>query len=213
MEAYRQAYKIIKLTNPDAQVGMSHYAVYNIPYKNKFINRIFIKLIDYFRNWRFLDSIDETNDFIGIQFYHTDNLDIDLWDIKFGKSHWGPIKLKNPNEYVSDLNWDIFPEGIYHLIKRAAKYKKPIYITENGLADKFDEKREKFIQDHLFWINKAMQEGVDVRGFFYWSLLDNFEWDKGFWPRFGLIEIDYRTLERKPRKSYYAYKDIINSNK
>lgn len=213
MEAYRQAYKTIKRIKPSAQVGMSHYAVYNIPYKNKFFNRIFIKLIDYFRNWRFLDSIDETNDFIGIQYYHTDNLDINLFDIKFGSSHWGPIKLKNPNEYVSDMNWDIFPEGIYHLIKRAAKYKKPIYITENGLADKFDEKREKFIQDHLFWINKAIQEGVDVRGYFYWSLLDNFEWDKGFWPRFGLIEIDYKTLERKPRKSYYAYRDIIKNSR
>ena len=90
------------------------------------------------------------------------------------------------------------------------KYNKPIYITENGLADAKDEKRTKFIKEHLFWTQKAIQEGVDVRGYFHWSLLDNFEWDKGFWPRFGLVEMDYRTLQRKIRPSAREYKKIIS---
>jgi beta-glucosidase len=92
------------------------------------------------------------------------------------------------------------------------KYNLPIYITENGIADAQDEKRTQFIKEHLFWVMKSINEGADVRGYFYWSLLDNFEWDKGFWPRFGLVEIDYDTLERKPRKSFYAYRDIIKNN-
>ena len=111
---------------------------------------------------------------------------------------------------LSDLNWGIYPQGIYNILKDLKKYNKPIYITENGLADADDSERIKFIKDHLSWINKAMDEGVDVRGYFYWSLMDNFEWDKGFWPRFGLVEIDYKTFERKPRPSYYWYRDFIN---
>jgi beta-glucosidase len=92
------------------------------------------------------------------------------------------------------------------------KYNKPIYITENGLADADDSQREKFIKDHLKYIHKAIEEEVDVRGYFYWSLLDNFEWDKGFWPRFGLIKIDYNTLERKIRPSAWKYAEICKNN-
>ncbi|MEI7498757.1 MAG: glycoside hydrolase family 1 protein [Candidatus Falkowbacteria bacterium] len=212
MEAYRQCYRVIKKSKPEAQVGMSHYAVYNLPNKNTWLNRQLVKVIDYFRNWRFLDSIKDTNDFIGIQFYHTDHLNF-TWKFKFGSGHWGFIELKNLNEYVTDMNWDIFPEGIYHLIKRAAKYGKPIYITENGLADRADVKRADFIRDHLLWVHRAISEGVDVRGYFYWSLFDNFEWDKGFWPRFGLVEVNYQTLERNIRPSGHYYADICKNNR
>jgi len=112
----------------------------------------------------------------------------------------------------TDMGWEIFPEGIYHIIKRLRRYKLPIYITENGLADAADSQRAEFIKQHLFWIYKSIQEGADVRGYFYWSFLDNFEWDKGFWPRFGLVEIDYKTQERKIRSSAWEYAKICKSN-
>jgi beta-glucosidase len=93
------------------------------------------------------------------------------------------------------------------------RYNKPVYIFENGLADAKDEKREKFIIDHLKWIHTAIEDGVDVRGYFYWSLLDNFEWDKGFAPRFGLIEIDRENnLKRIPRPSSEIYSEICKNN-
>lgn len=79
------------------------------------------------------------------------------------------------------------------------------------MADAKDEKREWFIAEHLTWVRKAIDAGADVRGYFHWSLLDNFEWDKGFWPRFGLVEIDYHTFERKIRPSALAYKKIIEN--
>ena len=112
------------------------------------------------------------------------------------------------------MGWEIYAKGIYSILKSLKKYNLPIYITENGLADSEDEKRAEFIEDHLFWLHKAIVEGVDVRGYFHWSLLDNFEFVdmRGFWPRFGLIEIDYKALERKPRPSFYAYKKIIENN-
>lgn len=212
MRAHRIGYRAIKELSPEAQVGMSHYAVFNIPHQNKLINRLVIPIIDYFRNWRFLNSIDDVNDFIGIQFYHTDYLDFSPFRWKFGNGNWGPITRKNPDKDLTDIGWDIYPEGIYHLIVRAAKYGKPIYITENGLADEFDERRSQFIHDHLSFIHRAIEAGADVRGYFYWSLLDNFEWDKGFWPRFGLVHVDYQTQARTIRKSALAYAQVAQAN-
>ena len=121
-----------------------------------------------------------------------------------------PKKVHLGDKPVSDLNWEIFPEGIYHVLNWLKKHNAPIYITENGLADADDSRRSQFIKDHLFWIQKAISEGADVRGYFHWSLMDNFEWDKGYWPRFGLVEVDHKTLERKPRSSAYEYKKIIS---
>ena len=86
-------------------------------------------------------------------------------------------------------------------------------ITENGLADTKDEKRANFIKEHLKWVHKAIQEGMDIRGYFYWSFLDTFEWDKGFEPRFGLVELNYETMERKIRPSAYEYAKICKENK
>ncbi|MBM3256214.1 MAG: glycoside hydrolase family 1 protein [Candidatus Moranbacteria bacterium] len=113
---------------------------------------------------------------------------------------------------ITDLNWEIYPEGIYHILKDLRKYDKPIYITENGLADKDDKSRKKFIEENLFWVHKAIAEGVDVRGYFYWSLLDNFEWDKGFWPRFGLVSVDRKTQKRTVRKSALEYAKICKTS-
>jgi beta-glucosidase len=123
-----------------------------------------------------------------------------------------PAQNKNENKILSDINWEIFPEGIYHCLKELKKYQKPIFITENGLADAKDKLRKDFIKEHLRWVHKAIEEGVDCRGYFHWSLIDNFEWEKGFGPRFGLIEIDYQTLERKPRPSALYYAKICRQN-
>ncbi|MBI3231471.1 MAG: family 1 glycosylhydrolase, partial [Candidatus Doudnabacteria bacterium] len=93
------------------------------------------------------------------------------------------------------------------------KFHKPIYITENGLADRRDQKREKFIKDHLNYLYKAIEQGADVRGYLHWSLIDNFEWEKGFGPRFGLIEIDREDLlKRRVRFSAIKYAEICRQN-
>ena len=92
------------------------------------------------------------------------------------------------------------------------KYNKPIYITENGIADARDMHREKFIKEHLRWAHKAVSEGVDLKGYLYWSLLDNFEWNQGFWPLFGLVEVDYKTMERRVRQSALEYAKIAKEN-
>lgn len=156
-------------------------------------------LINYLWNDWFLYRIRNHQDFIGLNYYYHNRIK----GFKYNQ---------NENNLISDVGWEIYPEGIYHVLKNLKKYNKPIYITENGLADEKDVHREKFIQEHLRFAHKAITDGVDLRGYLHWSLLDNFEWDKGFWPRFGLIEIDYKTLERKPRQSAYFYAKVAKEN-
>ncbi|MBI4692375.1 MAG: glycoside hydrolase family 1 protein [Candidatus Terrybacteria bacterium] len=191
IKAHCEAYKIIKKINPGAQVGIAKNNIYFEGWLALFI--------DWWWNFYFLNQIRNFQDFIGLNYYFHNRIK----GFKFNQ---------NENRETSDMGWEIYPKGIYHVLKDLKKYNKPIYITENGLADAKDEKREKFIKEHLQWAHKAIQEGVDLRGYFYWSLLDNFEWDKGFWPRFGLVEIDYQTLERKIRPSALEYKKIIKTN-
>jgi beta-glucosidase len=101
------------------------------------------------------------------------------------------------------MGWYMEPEGIYPLLLRAwAHYKKPILITENGLADMNDKNRRWWMEETIVAMEKAMSEGVKLIGYFHWSLLDNFEWTYGWWPKFGLIAVDRKNgMKRKPRPS------------
>ncbi len=199
--AHKEAYKIIHNVLPEAKVGFAHilqsFEAYS---ENSWLDHLMKKIGIYVTNKKFLKMTLGYNDFLTVQYYFHNRF-------KF------PKKVRLGDKLVSDLNWEIYPPGIYLILRWLKKYNLPIYITENGLADADDSRRENFIRDHLFWIKKAIDEGADVRGYFYWSLLDNFEWDKGFWPRFGLIAIDYKTLKRKPRQSFYTYRDIIKNNR
>ncbi len=116
------------------------------------------------------------------------------------------------NQKVSDMGWELYPEAIYYVLMDLKLYNKPIYITENGLADAKDQKRGWFIFETLKCVHRAIEQGADVKGYLYWSLMDNVELDKGFWPRFGLLEIDRETLERKIRPSANFYRDVCLAN-
>jgi beta-glucosidase len=118
----------------------------------------------------------------------------------------------NENKEVNDMGWEIYPAGIYQVLKYLSKFKKPIYIMENGIANEDDKKRSKFILDHLRFVHQAIQDGMDVRGYFYWSLLDNFEWAHGFAPKFGLYAVDRKTFKRTMRPSAKVYGEICGNN-
>ena len=99
------------------------------------------------------------------------------------------------------------PEGVYPLIVRVwAHYKKPIMITENGLADRNDEHRRWWIEETIVAMERALSEDIQLIGYQHWSLLDNFEWAYGWWPEFGLIHVDRTTMKRtiRPSAKYYA---------
>jgi len=112
---------------------------------------------------------------------------------------------------VSDLGWEVYPEGLYDVLADMSDH-LPIYITECGIATTNDDRRNRFLITYLNEVYRAIKTGINVKGFFYWSLIDNFEWHRGYDPRFGLIEVDYNTQERKIRPSALVYTDIIQHN-
>jgi beta-glucosidase len=202
--AHKLAYEKIHQISNQAQVGITSCNAWH---------RGITKIADYKWNHQFFKRIKDHQDFVGINYYFTHSV-------------LGFLKLLNiiKEKNKTDMGYLIVPEGIYHVLMDVKRYNKPVYIFENGLADAKDEKRAQFIVDHLKWTHRAIENSVDVKGYFHWSLLDNFEWDKGFAPRFGLIEIDYRAerdtnhaergynLKRIPRPSSKVYAEICKNN-
>ena len=158
-------------------------------------NILLSKYMNWFWNNRFINMTKGHFDHFGLNYYF--------------HRQFGGKKQELPK---NDFGWEIYPEGIYGLLSDLRQLNVPIYITENGLSGVADTQREHFIVDHLKNIHRAISEGVMVKGYFYWSLLDNFEWAVGYQQRFGLIEVDFDTQERKIRDSAFVYKDIIESN-
>lgn len=199
--AYKIIYSYSKEKFSATPVGITTLYNYFEPANpNNPLHKIITRVAKKFWNESFFNKIKDHADYFGLDYYFHYRL--------------GLTGRKNKNEKVSDMGWEIYPQGIYEaLTEIKAKYNLPIYIMENGLADKDDKYRSEFIQDHLQYVQKAMEAGADVRGYFYWSLIDNFEWLHGYAPKFGLVAVDGKTLERKPRKSFYFYKEIIKGGK
>ncbi|MFH1451342.1 MAG: family 1 glycosylhydrolase, partial [bacterium] len=201
IDCHKKVYETFHgLAGKEVLVGIVKNNAYIEPFRQKsFFDKLAVKIAEYWWNIYFLNRVKNHMDFIGLNYYFHHK-------IKF------PWSEKNENKVVSNLGWEVYPEGIYHVLKRLKKYGRPIYITENGVADAGDKVREDFIRDHLYWILLAIKEGVDVRGYFHWSLLDNVEWDKGKSPRFGLIEVNYETMERTIKPSAYYYAEVCKNN-
>ena len=192
-KAHNAAYDAIKVIRPEVDVSLVKHVVAFDANWNPF-NRLRAKVQDIFLNHSFLRLVYKKCDSIGLNFYHY---------VKFGN---------RPEYKKTDMGWEMVPEGIYNALHSLWKYEKPIYISEAGLADGDDSDRAEYITKQIEATYRAMQDGVDVRGHMYWSLLDNYEWALGYEKRFGLVEIDYETLERKVRPSAYVYKKIIEEN-
>ncbi len=122
----------------------------------------------------------------------------------------------------TDMGWEVYPDGLRRLLVRVAKDYEPraIYVTENGAAfgdirghdgRVHDPERTAYLQSYIDAVSRAIDEGAPVKGYFVWSLLDNFEWSFGYSKRFGIVYVDYPTLERVPKDSFYWYRDFIAS--
>ena len=200
VKAYKLAYEKIKFLNPSMPVGITQ--LYNfVEAYNRFnpFSQLSAWVYKKFWNDGFSKKINKQMDFFGLDYYFHHRINC-FW-------------RKNENLKVNDLGWEIYPLGLYAVLKEVnKKYQKPIYIMENGLADSADKYRAEFIKDHVSEMKKAMTEGVEVKGYCYWSLLDNFEWLHGFAPRFGLLAVDYKNQKRTPRSSFGTYRDIIKQN-
>ena len=196
IKGHKRAYEIIKRRNPHAQVGMAQNLTWNEMSEDSPAQREEKQDNDMDWNWSFLDRIKDHQDFVGV-------------------NHYGRTRIGgNENKIISDMGWELYPEAMYHtLVETYKRYQKPIAITENGVADAQDTHREQFLLETLKWVHQAILNGVSVFGYLHWSLIDNFEWAYGFWPRFGLIEIDRENgLERKIRPSALLYGSICRKN-
>jgi beta-glucosidase len=198
--AHKQAYKILKGQHQHLQIGVAQQLA-NIQAKNShdLTDVIFTKWMRYWWNWWFLHRIRKCQDFVGVNYYFTD--------------YYHNFRRQNPKVPVNDLGWYMEPEGIFPLLLRTwAHYRKPIFITENGLADMSDEHRRWWIEETTVAMERALGEGVDLRGYFHWSLLDNFEWAYGWWPRFGLVTVDRKdNMKRAIRPSAKWLADYIRN--
>ena len=112
-----------------------------------------------------------------------------------------------PDEVMTDMEYAIYPDGIYNAIADMATLGVPLYITENGIPDAQDCHRAHFIMSYLQKVHEAIQDGYDVRGYFYWTLMDNYEWDRGFTQKFGLYQVDLTTLDRTLRPGALPFRD------
>ncbi|MDE2792525.1 MAG: GH1 family beta-glucosidase [Paracoccaceae bacterium] len=122
----------------------------------------------------------------------------------------------------SEMGWEIYPEGLLHFLRRTHRDHAdglPIYVTENGIAaqdrlsgqpESVDDRiRCRYLDNHIAQIHTALEEGIDVRGYFIWSFLDNFEWSLGYDKRFGIVHVDFDTLKRTPKASYWALREAL----
>jgi len=213
--AHRRAYQILHQKFTDCQVGaaVSYQSIH--PTRKKLINRLLCWVVKFFSNNFFYFLTGKTHDFLGLNYYQ--NVKISWRIFKLFLSSSEEKIEEEQDDYFSgettDLGWNIYPRGIHEVVVEAyRKYRKPIFITENGVADSKDTRRKDFIQDHLRWLYEAIKEGIDVRGYFYWTLLDNFEWALGFKPKFGLAKTDYSTLRRNFRPSARFYAEVCQNN-
>lgn len=186
------------------------------------------------KDFEYLRKAKDSNDFLGINYYMSD------WMKKYegdNKIHHNSSGEKGSSKYQlkgigerefdvdvprTDWDWMIYPQGLYDQIIRVHEeypnYKK-IYITENGLGYKdefidntvYDDERIDYIKQHLEVIADAIDKGVDIKGYFLWSLMDVFSWSNGYEKRYGLFYVDFETQERFPKKSAYWYKELSES--
>lgn len=197
VRAHRRAYAAIKKSAPRAKVGIAKHqfsAVGKGP-----LGMLAASLFRWFWNRRFLNAIRGYQDFIGVQFYQR----LFFWQ----------SKKESEMTSHSDIGWQLHPEAIYDVLIEAKRYGVPLYVSEAGIADAKDAWRAEYIEGLVRGTQRAIEDGADVRGFFYWSLLDNYEFTHGFSMKFGLVAVDHEHGQtRTVRESAKAYAEIIKQN-
>lgn len=194
--AHNRSAKLIRARSRKYQVSIAYHVSHIYAGDDSYLSEATAKQLSYWRNHYVIKRTVKTSTFIGLNYYGSDRV--------YG------YRVHNPNDRTSDMGWDLQPGDIRYVLEDLAdRYDKPVLITENGLADADDSQRAWWLTSTVTGIHQAVKGGVSVLGYLHWSLLDTIEWDKGRWPRFGLIEVDYRTMKRTPRESAAVYRRMI----
>jgi beta-glucosidase len=193
VRAHGMAYTHIKNICPAVKVGVVKH-VHVFAANDTWYYKLTARVANYFQSTKFLDEIHDVCDEIGLNYYRY--------------TQFGDTK----NYLKTDMEWNAHPAGVYDALMLLKKYNKPVFIAEAGIADADDDMRADYIEQQVKAVWRALKHGVDVRGHFYWSLLDNYEWALGFEKRFGLVAVDFITQKRTIRASAHVYKKIIIDN-
>jgi beta-glucosidase len=201
-EAHRRAYRVLHELLGDVEVGASPHL---IAWRRTLLDPLgLVRREGEAFNWRFLDAVEEELDFVGVNYFMGLRAD-PLSALGFAGLVRRPV-----HDGTSDMGWPIDASGFEEVLALAhARYGKRILVTENGIADATDAKRPAYLAEHVAALERALGAGARVRGYFHWSLVDNFEWHEGFAPRFGLYAVDYATQERTLRPSGELYRRLI----
>ncbi len=222
LAAHAIAYRTLKEASPETSVGLVKNMPFYTPYdESSRLDRLAAAQHDWLYNafiiegvrtgvrypplgdGKTLPGLAGSIDFWGLNYYNQSRC----------KFTW-PLATENagPKHRMTQTAWAPYPPGLKRNLLRLASFGKPIYITENGLATDDDPWRCAYLLEHLRQVHEAIAEGVDVRGYFYWSLLDNFEWEDGWLPKFGLISFDPQTMARTIKPSGHFYGEIARAN-
>lgn len=222
--AHGLAYRAIHRVQPQARVGMAqHLRVFDPFRPGSILDRGAARLQDNLFNelvlsppvdgvlrpplglWAKVPELVDSQDYIGLNYYSRDMVTFDLSQPGMAFTR----RFAMPGAEFSMEGWgEIYPAGLYRLLKRMQKYGKPLYVTETGVPDNDDSQRPRFLVTHLAAIHRALSEGVPVKGLYFWALTDNFEWKEGFSARFGLIGLDLATGARTLKGSGKLYGEI-----
>lgn len=194
IRAHRQVHKLTKKSR--LKISMAHHVTDFYAGDDAWLSRASASVANWAANTYTIKRVRKYSDFLAVNFY-------------FAHRIYG-YRVHNPEERLSDLGWDLDPSHLEHiLVDLYERHSLPIMITENGLADADDEYRQWWITETIRAMDRAMKKDVKLIGYLHWSLLDNFEWNKGFWPKFGLVSVNRRTMERKVRPSARWYGAVV----
>ena len=227
LRAHWMAYERIKSRHPGLQLGLAHHLRVFDPARRFMpqdravaaaFNRVFNEaMLKSLRLGRLVFPLTRagraggprhSQDFIGLNYY-TREL------VKFNHRYRAELfgeRMLPADAPRSDLNWELYPRGLYRTLRWLEREKLPIFVTENGIADHRDAMRPEYLLTHVGAVLRAIEAGSPVRGYFHWTCFDNFEWAEGYSAKFGLIACDPVTQERRPRPSARLYAQICRLN-
>ncbi len=225
LRAHAGAYDIIHDACPNARVSVAHNMAALAPWKKwNPLDKLLSRVAKYFYNHSLLDAFltgslrikfpfrEEMNipvpirgklDFFGINYYTRIHM-------RFNPLRNMGVEMRHldiDGHGLTDLGWEIHPRGLEKVLRYAARLGVPMIITENGIATKDSQKKIRYMKEHVEAIERCRRQGMDIRGYFYWSLIDNYEWLQGLDARFGLYRVDFGTLRRIPTNAaaYYSF--------
>ncbi len=231
IRAHAAMYHAIKRVTPNAQVGYSHHWRVFEPYNKKSpFDRLMAGIRTRVFGEAILTAIEEgrlvlplgwneaipeargTQDFLGVNYYYQEFTAFDLKNAAevFARSVYDP-DVKRLQQFFEGAG-NLRPNALRDTLIRLAKFNKPIYITENGFVTTDRDDQTRYLVTHLDAVHQAIQKGAEVRGYFWWSLLDNFEWSEGYTPRFGLYHTDFETQTRTLKEVGEVYAQIARAN-